>query len=324
MSGRKQHFIPQSLLRGFGEPRGKKTYVVAYTFDRGVFQTPTDGVAAERNFYAELGVEGGPETLDDKITTYEQKIPASLAQLRLVTTHAEPTLAAELVTHLCVRNDHFRKVVSTGGAGLLSGLTDLMSDEGNSRRFLGVDNEQPSGVIAAEFTKKIAELGPLLTAAGITKAQFEALAFNELKANFSLLHAETVGMLGALVDSIAGQMPDLTAGAQKKALAENLSPSLRVDMLSQYRWRTVEPPTGVVLPDCVAIGVDAKAEILPLMLADLDAVEVIYMPLATNRLLIGSKVESAQVLDQINELLARCSWDFFVGGAPQPSSQYVR
>src|SRR6185312_12605251 len=100
MSGRNQHFIPQSLLRGFGVKRGKKTYVVAYTFDRGVFAPPTDGIGAEGNFYSELDVDGGTETLDDKITDYEQRIPAVLEQLRQLSDEADAALAAELVTHL--------------------------------------------------------------------------------------------------------------------------------------------------------------------------------------------------------------------------------
>src|SRR3954451_2575706 len=121
MSGRKQHFIPQSLLRGFGVERSKKTYVVAYTYDRGIFAPPTDGIGAERSFYSELDVERTSETLDDRITDYEQRIPAVLNQLRQVSAEADPAVAAELVTHLTVRNDHFRKAISTGGANLIGG-----------------------------------------------------------------------------------------------------------------------------------------------------------------------------------------------------------
>jgi hypothetical protein len=114
VSGRKQHFIPQSLLSGFGIDRGKKTYVVAYTYDRGIFAPPTDGIGAERNFYSEFDVAGATETLDDRITDYEQQIPALLARLRNVSGNLDPRIAAEFVTHLMVRNDHFRKAASMG------------------------------------------------------------------------------------------------------------------------------------------------------------------------------------------------------------------
>ena len=64
MSGRKQHFIPQSLLRGFGRvSKGTKIQVIVYTYERDIFTAATDGIAAEREFYSELDVKGTGETL---------------------------------------------------------------------------------------------------------------------------------------------------------------------------------------------------------------------------------------------------------------------
>ena len=115
MSGSKQHFIPQSLLKGFGLKRGKSTLVVSYTYDRGIFMPATDGIAAERNFYSELRVEGGEETLDDRITYYETPLATVLTDLWALGDgeDADPRKAAEFVTHLAIRNDNFRKAVTS-------------------------------------------------------------------------------------------------------------------------------------------------------------------------------------------------------------------
>ncbi|GKS86101.1 hypothetical protein AVMA1855_18135 [Acidovorax sp. SUPP1855] len=71
MAGRKQHFIPQALQRGFGQAKGKKTQV--YVFKKGSepYLSSTEGVAAQRDFYSEPSDE---ETLDDRITKYEKLV----------------------------------------------------------------------------------------------------------------------------------------------------------------------------------------------------------------------------------------------------------
>ncbi len=324
MSGRKQHFIPQSLLRGFGTQKGKKTYVVAYTYDRGIFAPPTDGIGAERSFYSKLDVEGTTETLDDKITDYEQQVPAVLEELRQVSPKADPALAAELVTHLTVRNDHFRKATSTGGADLIEGMTEVLSNEASARVLMGISGDRPSELFAAELPKLWEQFGPMFGPMGITQAQFNEFAFQAMKANFSTFHAEMAGPLRDAFGGLVEKIPGVAANAQRRALTENLTPPKRVVRLAKFRWQTIETAESVVLPDCVAVGVDAESGILPLMLADLDKTDTIYMPLASNRLLLGSLYEAQEVPQNVNEVFASCSWDFFVARDRTPELEAYR
>lgn len=324
MSGRKQHFIPQSLLRSFGLERGKKTYVVAYTYDRGTFAPPTDGIGAERSFYSVLDVEGTIETLDDMITEYEQQIPAVSYQLRQVSTEADPSMAAELVTHLTVRNDHFRKATSTGGADLIGGLTDVLSDEDSARVLMGIAGDRPSDIFAAELPKLWEQFGPMFSLMGMTEAQFNDFAFQAMKSNFSAFHGEMLGPLREAFGGMIDKIPEAAADAQRRALTANLTPPKRVDRLGQFHWQTVEMLTSVVLPDCVAVGVDTESGVLPLMLADLDKTHTIYMPLASNRMLLGSLDGAPEVPHNVNELFASCSWDFFVARDRTPELEGYR
>jgi len=313
MSGRNQHFIPQSLLRGFGVKRGKKTYVVAYTYDRGIFAPPTDGIGAEGNFYSELDVEDETETLDDKITAYEQRIPAVLEQLRQPSDEADPALAAELVTHLTVRNDHFRKATSAAGAGLVEGMGNIFNSEDTARQFMGVAGDEPSSLFASQLPELWGKLRPLAGLIGITnEEQFNVWAFQMVKTNFPSLHAEMVGTLNQTFSNILENVPEVAADAQRRSLEKSLTPEKRVDRLVEYRWQTLAPEDSVVLPDCVAVGVDTGNGLLPLMLADLDHTETIFMPIASDRLLVGSLTSDPELPPNINEVFAGCSWDFFV------------
>ena len=204
MSGRKQHFIPQSLLRGFGRVgKGAKTQVVVYTYDRGIFTAATDGVAAQREFYSELNVEGVEETLDDKITNYEQAFPRIIDELRSLSDGqpADTNTAAEFVTHLAIRNDHFRKAITSGAGHLVRGMAHTFTNEDEAKVMLGLNREQPNEIFAAEMGKLWAQFGPLLQQMGISEERFEEWAFAKVKEQFPAFFSETVG---PLKDAFAG------------------------------------------------------------------------------------------------------------------------
>lgn len=324
MSGRNQHFIPQSLLRGFGVKRGKKTYVVAYTYDRGIFAPPTDGIGAEGNFYSELDVEGTTETLDDKITDYEQRLPSIFEGLREPSVHSDAAVPAELVTHLTVRNDHFRKATSMGGAKLFESTSAILSNEDTAKVLMGIAGDKPGEAFTAELKKMREELRHIVSMLGMTEEQFNEWAFQAVKANFSSFHNEIAGPLKQTISNIIEKAPEAAATAQRWSLSENPSPPKRVERLAEFRWQTIETAEPLVLPDCVAVGEDSENGILPLMMADLEKTDTIYMPLAWNRLLIGSLEDAAEPMSNLNEVFASCSWDFFVARDRTPEFETLR
>jgi hypothetical protein len=314
MSGSKQHFIPQSLLKGFGRAgAGKKVQVVVYTYDRGTFPAATDGVAAEREFYSKLAVEGQGDTLDDKITEYETPLADTLLNLRSLADGegADTRTASEFVTHLVVRNDHLRKFVSSAGTALFEGFADAMSDQARAKALLGLSGEKPSAMVTERLEKAFAEFAPLMAIAGLSEEQFKELGFAHIQANFGAFHAELMGPLQAAFANVSEQVAETAADAHRRSLGEALSPEPRVERMMEYEWRTVHTATPVVLPDCVAVAFDATGEAFPLMLADLDEAQTILVPLSADRLLVGTR-ESAELPDDLNDVFASCSWDFFV------------
>lgn len=85
MAGRKQHFIPQGLLKGFEARRsGEKIQVFVCTRAKPPFVAATDGIAAEKDFYSHPPTDGSP-SLDDVITEFESKeLGKLIAELRSV------------------------------------------------------------------------------------------------------------------------------------------------------------------------------------------------------------------------------------------------
>ena len=172
MSGRKQHFIPQSLLKGFGQlGKGEKVQVVAYTYEHGTFSAATDGVAAEREFYSKLAVEGEGETLDDKITTYETSLAQTLTELRSLDDgeSADTAKASEFVTHLVVRNDHLRKFISSAATDLVNGISDAIADQDLAKALLGLGGETPSPMVSEQLDKMYGENATLFAMLGVSQ-----------------------------------------------------------------------------------------------------------------------------------------------------------
>lgn len=325
MSGSKQHFIPQSLLKGFGFNKGKSTFVVAYTHDRGIFTPATDGIAAERHFYSELRVAGGDETLDDQITYYETPLATVLAELRALGDgeEADPRKAAEFVTHLAIRNDNFRKAVTSAGTAMVEGVADQFADTASARKLLGLDGDTIEGSFAEQLAEAFDQYRPLIAMMGIEEATFRQWAFLTVKANFDTYYAETREQMDEALATIVQSMPGVAADAQRKSLGETLAPAQRVEHMTAFTWRVVHI-AGLILPDCVAIAYDPNGLASPLMLASIDTLASIFAPLSSERLLVGSRTGVVSVPADFNEAFAGCSWDFFVARERTPELEVLR
>lgn len=114
MSGRKQHFIPRVLLRGFArEIRGTERVWVRHR-ERGAFESNVLDVAASRDFYSAPAGDAVSLTLDDRITDYENQLAEALGRLRTAPEGPVDTgLATEVVSHLFFRTEAIRDL--TGG-----------------------------------------------------------------------------------------------------------------------------------------------------------------------------------------------------------------
>lgn len=314
MSGRKQHFIPQSLLKGFARHgAGRKPQVVVYSHNRPSFVAATDGIGAQRSFYSEMDVEGRVETLDDRITKHETPLAEVLRDLRSKTDleAVEGEQAAALVTHLVVRNDHFRKVAVAAGSTMFSSFERTMSDQAMAASLFGIDGAKPGKFLSEALRKMWFEHEPLLRAAGFTEEAFGQLAFQTAKRNFSSLHSQMLEPMRNAFSDVSSKVSGIAADSQIRALEQDLTPEKWIEKLRPYQWHVREIEKGCILPDCVAICIGSKGDSYPLMFSEDDPREFVVMPIAANKVLAGAAKDD-RLPDNLNLALSRCSWDFFV------------
>lgn len=314
MSGRKQHHIPQSVLRAFKTPSSGKTKKVWVFSKNKKFKSPTADVAAERHFYSER-TDGNAQTLDDLITQYENLFSEQLSSLRDIPigTVADPLIAAEVVAHLTIRNAHLRTSFVSGMRLLADGATDLFCNESNLRAMFGTDEKQFPPSIATNLDELLAH-DPRFASIGLPRDVVHKVAFMSMKENFRSFVANSLPYIRLALERFAFDAPEHMRTGHNRALSTGLAPDGRTAALGSLHWTIqVAPAGGVILPDCVVLGIEANKAPQPLIMCDLQKVTNVLMPLAPDRLLIGSCATNLCTdLTRFNADAVACSHDFFV------------
>lgn len=319
MSGRKQHYIPQMLLRGFSSAGiGKKRKVFVYKKGRSPFSVPTDGIAAEREFYSSLGNDAN-ESLDDTITRYEQeKLSVALSTMRSTANGAsiDRDLASEAVNHLTIRNAQFRNFAGHAMARTLSNFADSMATQAEARSLLGLAGPE----VGLHVREAVEELWKKhereLRERGFKEEGFVEFAADLAKAEFPQIYPNLLSMVSSIVNAVAPSIPQVAARGHRKALMQGLAPQIRTSKLKEFEWQVRDIP-NLILSDCIAIAY-SKDDWLPLTLVGTEGVESILFPVNSQRAVIGFRSVPDVPIDPRKEL-ARCAWDFII--APGNSNE---
>lgn len=317
MSGRKQHYIPQCLLRGFEARRnGKHAQVFVFRSECQPYLSSTEGVAAERDFYSGLSA-GDRTTLDDRITDYEYRLTPRISQLRC-SIPGEPVnslLAAEVVVHLTVRAAFLRHIFELGLQEMISGASALFSDEESLRSLMGIDRPEPAPVLGDAIDEAVETLRPLLPVA-LPETLLRRLLLFHLREGFGSFHSQQIPELAVILAKLSEMAPSLIRGSHAKVLDENLVPDGRIEALAGLHWTVLNvPDNDLILPDCVAISIGEHQKSLyeSYLLNSNEELEQVFLPLSSSCLLLGRRDFDVPVtIDQVNRAAAACSFDFFV------------
>ncbi|MEQ9135773.1 MAG: DUF4238 domain-containing protein [Thalassobaculum sp.] len=313
MAGRKQHHIPQVLLRGFAQDGGGKNQRVAvYHRERGIYEPATLGVAAERDFYSSP-TGGDEETLDDKITAYESRITSFLDKIRACDTKIVDALeAAEAVTHLSIRPAYIREVFSEMTARLFQQIEDS-HDFTDTWKLLQLDRLTPGKEMMKTLEEQYAEYADRTT---LPKRKFIQTLYDGIKDHFQRNDVPSMRPLVELLIAHLNQGREkLIRDSHNRALNDSLAPEPRVQTLKKLRWEVRKLAAGaLVLPDCVAVAENENGRVSPLFMPGGGETVTVWMPVSHDRLLVGRRYSPARIdVTKLNRALAGCSWEQFVG-----------
>ncbi|MGM9482962.1 DUF4238 domain-containing protein [Roseateles sp. NT4] len=310
MAGKRQHYVPRFLQRGFlvTPPEAvEKTWL--HRHGRKARSVSIRDVGVSEYFYSKLA-EGNTATLDNLITDIEGGLNAELSAIRNASEGAllDPRTAARLTAHLALRTAHLRSVFEQGVGALIDELIQLVSDGGRMRDLLSIDKNGFSGARDALFDEarkgfpQFDEIPPRL---------LDRLFAYLIREGFDAFYEEQGEMISQAMALLVAGVSKMVRDAHNKSLMA-LDHSQWEEDLSSLEWRACAVE-GAILPDCVVLVREGQNGFAPLTLREGCQMDLVVVPIAHNRLLVGSSGATPEIdIGALNRASASCSDDFFI------------
>ncbi len=307
MSGKRQHFIPRFLQKGFASRSiGGETFV--WVFRKGVspYNPNINNVGVEGYFYS----EGEDTEVDDSITEAEGQFANLIDQLRTESTARVPgTLVANLIAHLEIRTKHLRESALLASEYFTSRILGFVADDGPyvdrlEKRLLS-DKSALRAALTEEFAKRGMPLHfvePALT-----------MAAPRLPAMMPGIRAE----LAKIAQIVRQRLPNTLEKSAKSAhinlLRKNVSPEQRAQRYAALQYAVLElPGSGFVLGDSIVLfRVSGQRRYKAFPDKD-DVLEAVFLPLSSERILMGAPGATFALPPELKQGIARCSMDHFI------------
>lgn len=313
MAGKRQHYIPRFLQRGFlAEPEGltdesKRTWL--HRLGAPARRVSIGDVGVEDWFYSRKGAQGDV-TLDDAITEFETGLSLDVKHLRdsAPGTMIEPELAARTVVHLVMRTAHLRKTMSSGMTSMFAEIGALFTDPARLAELFGANSPMLSSVVIEAIKDNARQLVPV----GVPEAFSERLLTFIVREYGDELAGQMVAALSPLVQGLLEGQSAKVRDAHNGIVAKPLADHGWVELLSKLSW-SVEQGVDLILPDAVALSRARDAPLEALLFTGGSDVTVVLLPLAHDRILVGRR-DAEEVVDLATfnaEAAASCQ-SFFV------------
>ena len=316
MAGKRQHFLPQFLQRGFlAEKKRKLELAYCYRSDGSVFKSDIENIGVSTYFYSDLSKDSTP-TLDDEITDYELVIVDHLNGLRhlLATDKVDAEKVGIVLGHLTLRNAHIRSSFTSAAEAMGEAIAEAFSDPEKIIQIFGFENDYPSELMIESFGR-ILDHHPHAQRLTIPRELFARMAFLIARENRDEMDFSDVEEIQKLCRHFTDNAGSVLQGAHQQALSEAMTADAWAKRYAKLHWRKVELEDSVVLPDCVAIAEMDDGSFLPAVHADEEEVRRLLFPISSHSVLIGDTALDETFypeVGKINAAFASCSDDFFV------------
>lgn len=298
MAGVRHHILPRFLLKGFASPvDGAKTFTWVYWKDREPREVSIRDIAVEEHFYGRKG----DVNADPVITDQEGELAVLVDNLRTRpdgTEIVDPAVAS-LVVHLSIRTKHLRDSLLESADALIPYLDLYLSDP------LNIENLAIQGLLRPDAP---CSRNRRLRRVAVRKAP-----------NFVRRHKAELHLAGRnLILLVKAALPQAIRNGHIKALLSAPIPEPRAEQYRSLHWFVCQSPVPLILGDvCCLFGVSGSERYKSLTDKE-DRVEMVSLPLLSDRMLAGTPRPTLPKLDfeALTEAHAIYSRDFFVCSAP--------
>ena len=286
MSGTRQHFVPRFMMRGFIDPASSPNEIThVYRQGGSYFATNIKNIGLQNEFYG----EEGPDSLDERLTESEGRFANFINEIR--TAPQKDTLnsreCAALCSHLAMRTRHLRLVSTEVIERFIEKIATLYQVPENrdlifNRLFQGDVGERRRKMEEALVSNRdFQTLTP--------ERQSEALDFilGQPRLVLESMVNGVSNQMSAYLQALRQQIKLIVQNGHNKALHKDGALMEHEKKLGQLTWVTLETVRPLILGDFLLLVRDGKRSTLVNYLMAQESPEQVFLPLSSNRLLIG-------------------------------------
>lgn len=313
MAGKRQHFLPRLLLKGFASKTvGDETYSFQFRKDSETLELNIKNVGLEGYFFQ----HGDDSSLDDTYTELEttkfDPLVASMRASGVVPMGSDESIA-ELITNLTVRTRNVR----LGLHGAMERLEKVCRENLDTPERILHWAEHTVRTNPDALIEKVAEAYPAVREHKDNPAMRQVVVEHLIP----LLRAELQGhankMATQLLEALQQQIDkERIKGHHLESLTKTPMPPKRVEQLRGFCWRLVSVPSSTaVLGDVGPVRRLERDRAFQSLLSHEDEPQAVFLPLSPSQILVGEHQELRQrsfSVEDLNQGMARCSVEFFV------------
>jgi hypothetical protein len=308
MSGKRQHILPQFLVKGFSSRSAHSNHFVwVYRKGQAPFESNIINVGVEKDFYSE-----DDSTIDEKITEAEIGYAELLNELRSIKKSEliSREMLPNFIAHLEIRTRHVRESFIEISDLFLNEIIRFFQKPENANRFI---SKQIDKAINKELRKISIPKARKAYVNSVIKEKKRSLQSN-LESQFSLF-------INHFLPDLFNKMPDIVKRAHLKAFQDSVSPKLRVQEHQKLIWNLVYfDKEYFILGD---FGVLFEIESLKKFATFWEKGQKIisvFLPISKNHLVIGSNSEINNIpnLNWLNQEIAEYSREYFLSAINNP------
>ena len=300
MAGKRQHFIPRFLQKGFAS-HVTKSGTFTWVFRCGVppFNTNLVNIGEEGQFYT----YDSDMEVDDLITRAEYEFSTLLHGIRGGEAPAlSDSRLPRMIAHLEVRTRHLRKSLQSVGDSVISDLLAFVSDEEAFTGWMKEAFQRNSPPLRNMLAKEFAE-------SGIPSNLLEPMVQLAMSLGPSFVDQRKPD-LSKLVAKFRSSLLNTTTQATKsghiKALKQGIAPEAKVEKYNSLIFSII-PNIGqnpLILGDSpVLFQVDGVKPYKPYLEAK-DKLVAVYLPIDSTRVLVGSQQRRVTFPVDLREAIA--------------------
>lgn len=328
MAGKRHHFIPQFLQRGFASHvnaranKADECNAWVYRKSGTAFNTNIKNIGLEGQFYS----HDGDTVVDDTITDAEGPLATFVTEIRGKDDGAvvDSESAANLLMHISMRTRHLRKSLSDLGGSVMGRMFFALSDEKLlERKFLEYVRANPESVV--DTVKE--QLDEVLARGGVPERDrvqmLELLLPSMLEA---VGRADIRGAVGTMARTIANANEGFQSDPTKievtaknghlRALRHSLAPPKKLKLLADLSYRIHKfAESGIILGDSGAIFALGSARGVVPFFDGMDPLGAALLPLDSETCLIGvsdAAEEFFSTSEVIRKHISECSLEYFL------------